>query len=222
MALMAKEMKDAVDIGVNLTDLQKAQFNTYLSELKAWNENVNLTAIKEDEDIISKHFFDSLSVLRAIPENTATLADIGSGAGFPGLPIKIARPDLKVTLIESVGKKADFLKHIIQILKLNDTEVVQARVEEIGRDPNLREQFDVVTARAVATLSTLCEYALPLLRVGGVFIAQKGVMHPSPLEQEGTEGRSSPIEEINSAQNAIAILGGKFGYGGIRPRTTDA
>ena len=193
--------KDIGEIGINLTVEQNAQFSTYLDELKSWNKRTNLTAIEEDNEIISKHFFDSLSVLRAIPENAGTLADVGTGAGFPGLPIKIARPNLKVTLIESVGKKVEFLKHIVQILKLEDVEVIQERAEEVGRDRRFREQFDVVTARAVAALPTLCEYALPLLRVGGVFVAQKGA-----TPESGQAGE----EEILGAQTALEILGGKI------------
>lgn len=172
----------------------KSQFDTYLQELLVWNEKTNLTAIRNPEEIRLKHFEDSLTLLPYIPENTKSLIDIGAGAGFPGLPIKIARPDIYVTLIDSVGKKIDFIKHIIEILKLQNTQALVARAEELGQNPEYREKFDVAVARAVAGLPTLVEYVLPLVKVGGLFIAQK----------------NAGSDEIKNAEKAIEMLGGRI------------
>jgi len=179
---------------MNELEKHKEQFDLYSQELLKWNEMTNLTAITEPEEIKTKHFLDSLTVLDILPENTRTLIDIGSGAGFPGLPIKIARPDVSVTLIEAVGKKVDFLNHLIGKLELKNIQAIHTRAEEIGQLPEYREKYDVATARAVAELKILVEYALPLIKIGGVFIAQKIL---------GTL-------EVEQAKNAIEILGGKI------------
>jgi 16S rRNA (guanine527-N7)-methyltransferase len=150
-------------------------FETYKQELLKWNENINLTAIRTPEEIEQKHFFDSLTLLPFIPENTKTLVDVGSGAGFPGLPIAIVRPDIHVTLIESIGKKTMFLEHIVKILELKNVEVIYARAEEVATHPDYAESFDVGVARAVAKLDKLSGFVLPLLRQNGIFLAQKGM-----------------------------------------------
>jgi 16S rRNA (guanine527-N7)-methyltransferase len=173
---------------------QKKAFETLLTELKAWNAHTNLTAIREDKDIIAKHFADSLSVLQAISNTAKNLIDIGTGAGFPGLPIAIMRPDIAVTLVESVGKKTAFIEHIKKTLALTNVTVINARAEDVAQLPEHREQYDVATARAVAELTTLSEYVLPFIKVGGIFIAQKNVGN----------------DEIVSAENALHILGGKI------------
>jgi 16S rRNA (guanine527-N7)-methyltransferase len=186
---------DAHGFGITLTDAQQEAFETFYRELCAWNARVNLTAITERDAVIVKHFLDSLSVGLALQQiaPTARLIDIGSGAGFPGLPLKIAFPDLRVTLLEATGKKVQFLSHVIAQLNLRDATAIHARAEDLARFPAHREQYDVAVARAVSSLATLLEYALPFVRVGGVFVAQKGA------EVE---------EEIRSATRALEMLSG--------------
>ena len=158
-----------------------------------WNEKINLTAIIEPDDIILKHFVDSLTVLNEIPDN-AKVADIGTGAGFPGLPIKIARPDTDVFLIDSLNKRIKFLDEVILENKLNNVHAIHARAEEIGHNKDYREKCDVVTSRAVAKLNVLLEYMMPLVKLGGKCICLKG---------------PNVEEEIEEARNAIEILGGE-------------
>jgi 16S rRNA (guanine527-N7)-methyltransferase len=180
-----------------LTEAQLHAFDRYSQELIAWNQRVNLTSIIEPQEIVVKHFLDSLSVygvLSGLPPDL-TLIDVGSGAGFPGLPLKIVLPDLRLTLLEATGKKAAFLHHMVQILALNRVTVLAARAEEAGRRPDQREGYDAAVARAVAPLPVLAEYTLPLVRVGGRVIVQKG---------------QSPADEIKAAANALGILGGKI------------
>lgn len=169
-----------------------AKFSILLNELKAWNEKVNLTAITEDKDILKKHFEDSLSVLKALPENTESIIDVGSGAGFPGLPIGISRPDIKITLLESVGKKVAWLEHIIKKLNLKNIKVLNGRAEDFGQNPDFREKFDVAVSRGVAELRVLAEYCLPFVKVGGLMIAQKNINSV----------------EIDKAKNSLSVLGG--------------
>lgn len=165
-------------------------FNSYSALLKEWNEKFNLTAIVDDEDIKRKHFCDSLTAVDIIPENACVL-DIGSGAGFPGVPLKIIRDDIEVTLIDSVNKKVTFLNEVIKQLGLKKISAVHARVEDLPRT----KKYDVVVSRAVAELRTLVEYALPFVKKGGIFIAYKS---------EKTE------EEAENAKNALSVLGGKI------------
>jgi len=170
-------------------------FAQYQSELLTWNAQFNLTAIRSAEEIESKHFMDALSLLPTLRRyQIRSLIDVGSGAGFPGIPLKIVQPDLRLVLVESVEKKAVFCKHILQILDLNDAEVVVDRAEALGQNKLYREQFDCAVARAVAALPVLLEYLLPLVRVEGIVIAQKS---------------ASVEEEIAQAKNACAILGGR-------------
>ena len=172
------------------------QFEIYATELKDWNTRINLTALKDDIDIIEKHFIDSLLIFcyEDIDQN-AKIADVGTGGGFPGIPIKIYRPDIRLLLIESIGKKAKFLRHIVDTLKLENVEILNERVEVIAHAEKWRERYDLVVARCVARLRTLVEYCLPLVNVKGKFIAYKG--------QESKE-------ELNEAKNAIEKLGGQF------------
>lgn len=177
---------------LTLTAAQYDAFETYYRELMAWNARVNLTTITERDAVFVKHFLDSLSVAPFVRAAHRVL-DLGSGAGFPGLPLKLALPTLSMTLLEATGKKAAFLRHLIAQLDLRDISVAQARAEDAAHSPAQRAHYDVVVARAVAPLVTLLEYALPFVRQGGIFIAQKGV---------------AVDEEIRAATYARAVLGG--------------
>lgn len=148
------------------------KFEKYAELLKDWNTRINLTAITEDREIEIKHFQDSLTILPYLKEGT--LADIGTGAGFPGLPVAIERPDISVTLVDSLDKRIKFLQCVTDTLELKNVKCVHDRAEDFGRDEAFREQFDYVTARAVASMPVLLEYCLPLLKDGGHFIAMKG------------------------------------------------
>ena len=188
----------AARLGLRLDEAQLAQFRRYYRELVEWNSRINLTSISGCQDVQSKHFLDSLSVLQAIPKDAldgGALADAGSGAGFPGLPLKIAYPGLRVSLVESIGKKAAFLRHATCSLGLEDVDVLAERAETLAHRPHLREAFDVVTARAVAEMDTLAELALPLCRVGGRVIAQK---------------KLDVGDELSRAERAIKVLGGRL------------
>lgn len=177
---------------IEITSKQLKQFEKYYEILVSYNENVNLTAITEKGEVYLKHFYDSLSPLLEydIPAG-ATLCDVGAGAGFPSIPIKIARPDIKVVIIDSLKKRINFLNHLVEELSLEDVVAIHARAEEYAE--KARESFDVVTARAVARLNILSELCLPLVKVGGEFIALKG---------------SSGNEELEEARKAIKTLGG--------------
>ncbi|MGL4651824.1 MAG: 16S rRNA (guanine(527)-N(7))-methyltransferase RsmG, partial [Caldilineaceae bacterium] len=163
----------ATQLGLALTDLQVRQFESYLQLLVEWNERFNLTAITGYEDVQIKHFLDCLAGWPVVLEEVGAthplarplhLADVGTGAGFPGLPLKIIAPRLKLTLIDGTGKKVQFLQHVVATLGLRNVEVVQGRAEELGHNSAFRGQFDLVTARAVAPMNTLAEYLLPLVR----------------------------------------------------------
>jgi len=147
------------------------KFDKYAELLKDWNTRINLTAITDDEGIRVKHFQDSLSILPYLKEGT--LADIGTGAGFPGLPVAIERPDIQVTLVDSLDKRVKFLQCVVDTLELKNVKCVHARAEDFGRDPEFRETYDYVTARAVASMPVLLEYCLPLLKDKGRFVAMK-------------------------------------------------
>lgn len=186
---------EAENFGIGLSEGQLAQFKKYKRLLLEYNEKFNLTAITDDEGIELKHFLDSLTLLTANRLGKgASVTDIGAGAGFPSVPLKIARPDLKITMLDSLSKRVDFLNTVASELELEKTEVLHIRAEDAGRGW-LRESFDAAVARAVADLSVLAEYALPLVKVGGCFIAMKG---------------SSPEDEINSAKPAIKAMGGRI------------
>jgi 16S rRNA (guanine527-N7)-methyltransferase len=183
----------AADWGLPLRSAQLEQFARYAALLIEWNAHINLTAISAPDQIYRRHFLDSLSLALFWGDAPQRLIDIGSGAGFPGVPLKILRPELELTLVDSVGKKTAFLRHLVQTLGLQHVHVYTARIEDLGRDPAERERYDVVTARAVAELRVLVEYALPLARVGGRMLAPKG---------------AGAAAEIADAANAIALLGG--------------
>lgn len=186
-----------IDFSVELSAKQIAQFQTYLDELLEWNQKFNLTAIRDVEGIEIKHFLDSLSVVQALPKESKPKAmiDIGTGAGFPGIPLKILYPEAKLTLVESIKKKAGFCEQLAEKLELSDVIVSTARAEEIGQDKLHREQYDLVLARAVARMPILVEFLLPLATVGGLVVMQKG---------------SSAKEEAEESKNAIRLLGGKL------------
>ena len=176
-------MKNWIDLvekhlGIYLSDLQRFQFQVLEEELLEWNKKINLTAIREVEGIRERHFFDSLTCFMGFDEWPESLIDVGSGAGFPGLPVKFVIPNLRLTLVESVDKKANFCRHIVETLGLTDVTVLSKRAEEVARMPEHREAYDVAIARAVAPAATLAEYLLPLTKVGGISIMQKGQRGP--------------------------------------------
>ena len=186
----------ATEYGLNLTEDQISAFNKYYELLYEWNKKINLTAITEPKDVAIKHMVDSLSCFKAdlFKENTS-LIDVGTGAGFPGLPLKIFYPSLKLTLLDSLNKRVKFLQLVVDELGLKDVEVIHARSEEAARNKKYREKFDLATARAVARLPIICEYCLPFVKDGGTFIALKGRQYE---------------EEATQAQKAIKILGGEI------------
>ncbi len=181
--------------GVELDAAQLDAFETYYRELVAWNARINLTAITARDDVDLKHFLDALSLAPMLAARAHdSLIDIGSGAGLPGIPLKIIFPALRVTLLEATGKKVAFLNHLIQTLGVRDAAAIHARAEEVAHQPAQREKYSVAAARAVAELATLVEYALPFVRVGGIFIAQKGV---------------AVEDEVRGATRAVRELGGR-------------
>lgn len=185
--------------GMKLSEAQLQAFHTYYEELVAWNARFNLTAITGYQQVQIRHFLDSLSCLLILEERLPSDApprviDIGTGGGFPGIPLKLLRPDWDLTLVDSTRKKVCFLEHVVEALRLRGVKTLWARVEELGQDPAHREQYDVATARAVAELSVLAEYLLPLCRIGGVMIAPKGL-----------KARA----EVQAAERAIDTLGGR-------------
>lgn len=186
----------ATMLGISLTPDQLERFEKLSTQLVEWNQRVNLTAIDDPSQIMYKHFLDSLAVLAAVDiDHGARLIDVGSGAGFPGLPIRIARPDLHVSLLEANGKKCEFLRHVGTTLGLSDVAIVQARAEDAARDPLHREQYDMAIARAVAEMSVLVEYTMPFVRVDGQIVAQK----------------SGDVQsEVERARAAIMMLGGRL------------
>lgn len=175
---------------LRLLDDNADRFEKYYRLLVEWNEKINLTAITDRAEVQVKHFEDSLYGLEFIPQN-ASVCDVGTGAGFPGVPLKIARDDLKLTLVDSLNKRVNFLQNVSDALSLS-VDCLHLRAEDAGQG-RLRECFDVITARAVAKLNTLCEYCLPLVKVGGRFLAYK----------------AAADDEIAQSQNAVQILGGK-------------
>jgi 16S rRNA (guanine527-N7)-methyltransferase len=180
--------------GISLSQSQLSVFSRYAEELKIWNTKYSLTAIRNPEEVRIKHFLDSLSAYLALRGTTITrIIDIGTGAGFPGLPLKILCPGMRMTLVESVGKKASFCEHAAQELNLDNIVVLQARAEAIGQMLGHREKYDWALARAVAIMPVLAEYLLPLVQVGGKVLAMKGEDAPA---------------EVQSASHAIQILGG--------------
>ena len=183
-------------IGIDLTQRQLAQFTKHYEEMVEWNRRANLTSITEWDQVLTRHFLDSLSVVKAFDDRSldgACLIDIGTGAGFPGVPLNIAFPDLHVTLMDATGKKTAFLEHLVEVTELSNAQVVRGRAETVAHDPNHREKYDFAVARAVASLSALSELALPFLKTNGIFIAQKS----ADIE-----------EEAKASKKANSILGG--------------
>ena len=182
-------------LSVNLSEKQIKQFQIYYEMLIEKNKVMNLTAITEFDEVLEKHFLDSISLIRAKNLNqTISVLDLGTGAGFPGIPLKIVFPELKVTLADSLNKRVLFLQEVIDTLELKDIEAIHGRAEDLARDKKYREQFDLCVSRAVANLSTLTEYCIPFVKLDGEFISYKS---------------GDCEEEVTSAKSAIFLLGGK-------------
>ena len=194
--------KDLDELSISLTENQLRQFMQYYELLVKWNQVMNLTAITEFDEVLKKHFIDSLSLVKACDlsgeqndtSKEISLIDIGTGAGFPGIPLKIAFPNIKVTLMDSLNKRIDFLNEVIAVLGLDGIETIHGRAEDYAKPDLLREKYDLCVSRAVANLSTLSEYCLPYVKMGGKFISYKS---------------EKIIDEIKDAEYAIDILGGK-------------
>ena len=183
-------------VGIELTELQKEQYNKYYNLVVEWNQRINLTAITEEEEFYTKHFFDSISLaFYKDYSNIESICDVGSGAGFPSIPLKILYPNLKVTIVDSLNKRIKFLNIVKDELGLTDCNFVHARAEEFGQNKEYRESFEIVTARAVARLNVLAELCLPLVKKDGYFLSLKA---------------QKAEEETKEAINAIKLLGGKL------------
>ena len=183
-------------VGIELTELQKEQYNKYYNLVVEWNQKINLTAITEEEEFYTKHFFDSISLaFYKDYSNIESICDVGSGAGFPSIPLKILYPNLKVTIVDSLNKRIKFLNLVKDELGLTDCNFVHARAEEFGQNKEYRESFEIVTARAVARLNVLAELCLPLVKKDGYFLSLKA---------------QKAEEETKEAINAIKLLGGKL------------
>ena len=189
-------LKEAAETaGFSLSGQQLEQFSQYADLLLETNQSLNLTAITDPDEVAVKHMVDSLLVYEPQRFHNHTIVDVGTGAGFPGLPLKIYDPGMRVTLIDSLQKRLNFLEQVVAKLGLGQVRCVHARAEDAGKDPVLREKFDVAVARAVAALPVLAEYCLPLVRVGGVFYAMKGSRYQ---------------EEVDAAHHAVEVLGGRI------------
>jgi len=189
----------ATRLGITLNSIQLEQFQIYYRELSEWNQRVNLTSITDYTRVQTLHFLDSLTLALAIKhpvnEHNFSIIDIGSGAGLPGIPLKILYPEAGLALLDSTSKKTAFLRHLVEMLKLDGVEIINGRAETIAHEDNHREKYDMVLSRAVAGLPTLTELCLPFCAVGGIFIAQK---------------KGNIEEEINQAAHAISLLGGNL------------
>ena len=190
-------MKEAsLEVGLDLTEKQYNQFISYMKLLQEWNEKINLTAITEDEEVIKKHFIDCIKAFKSnAVKNARTVIDVGTGAGFPGLPIAIMNPNIKVTLLDSLNKRVNFLNTVIAELELKNVITVHSRAEDGARKPEFREKFDVATSRAVANMAVLSEFCLPYVKLNGYFVALKG---------------PAIDEELKEGEKAINTLGGKL------------
>ncbi|MDK6372162.1 16S rRNA (guanine(527)-N(7))-methyltransferase RsmG [Aerococcus urinae] len=193
-----EEFKAALaEQGIDLTDLQMQQFESYYQLLVSWNEKINLTAITDRDEVYLKHFYDSLTLAFSLETDLTgkKLVDVGSGAGFPSIPLKIAFPQLQVSIVDSLNKRIKFIETVTEELGLAGVSAYHDRAEDFGQNKAFRGQFDLATARAVARLSVLSEYCLPLVKKGGLFVAMKA---------------AKADKEIADAKKAIATLGGKF------------
>jgi 16S rRNA (guanine527-N7)-methyltransferase len=180
------------NININLTEEQVLAYQTYYEMLIEWNQKINLTAITEFDDVLLKHFIDSVSLSQAMDlKKISSVIDVGTGGGFPGIPLKILYPHLRVTLLDSLNKRIQFLKAVIEKLQLSDMETIHGRAEDWGHDAGYREQYDLCVSRAVANLATLSEYCVPFIRVGGMFAAYKS---------------GEVEEEVEKAEHAVRAL----------------
>ena len=194
---MEKLVDGAARLGITLTSRQVEQFQAYYQLLREWNQRFNLTAIVDYQEVQIKHFLDSLTVSLAMVTDGSgvRVMDVGSGAGLPGIPLKIAWPQIRLTLLESVGKKTVFLSHLVNALGLEDVEVITGRAEEVAHLSSYREKFDIAISRGVAGMATLSELCLPFCRIAGIFIAQK---------------KGDINQEVIKAEKAIALMGGQL------------
>ena len=189
--------KGALHYEKTITNQQLEQFVKYMELLKDWNTKINLTAIEDDREIIIKHFIDSMSILPYVKDSEQKLIDVGTGAGFPGIPLKIVNKNIEVTLLDSLEKRVKFLNEVIKSINIsgvNSIRAVHGRAEDMGMNPIYREKYDIAVARAVANLPVLLEYCLPFVKINGIFIAMKG----------------SNTEEFDNCNKALDILGGKI------------
>jgi 16S rRNA (guanine527-N7)-methyltransferase len=184
----------ALHYGKTITQEHIEQFTKYMEILKEWNKKINLTAIEDDREIIIKHFIDSLSILPYVKDQQLKLIDVGTGAGFPGIPLKIANKNIEVTLLDSLEKRVKFLNEVIKSINISKIVAVHGRAEDMGINPKYREKYDIAVARAVSNLPVLLEYCLPFVKKNGIFIAMKG----------------SNTEEFENCSKALDILGGKI------------
>ena len=194
---MEQFIKDLKEFNIDITNEQLEKFEKYTSLLLDWNEKINLTAITDIPDIYKKHYLDSLSIVKCIDvtDKEYTLLDLGTGAGFPGIPLKIMFPNLNITLVDSLNKRIDFLNIVIDELNLENINAIHSRAESLAHNDNYREQFDFVVSRAVANLAVLSEYCIPFVKPEGYFVSYKS-------------GNSK--DEIVQSKNAIGMLGGKL------------
>ena len=189
-------LSDLEKLGISLTKKQLEQFIIYYEMLIEWNEKINLTAITEFQDVMKKHFVDSVSLVKAYDvTKKVNVIDVGTGAGFPGLALKIAYPQLQITLLDSLNKRISFLNAVIEKLNLSGVETIHGRAEDFAKPGKLRENYDLCVSRAVANLSTLSEFCLPFVKKGGMFISYKS---------------EKISEEMENAKNAISLLGGNI------------
>ena len=208
--------KAAAEYGISLNDTQMEQYNRYFELLVEWNEKINLTAITEPKEVAIKHMIDSITAYdEKLFKDGTTVIDVGTGAGFPGLPLKIFCPEIKLTLMDSLNKRIKFLQTVVEELGLKDVECVHARAEEGARNKKYRESFDIVVSRAVARLPILCEYCLPFVKKGGHFIALKGMQYHDEAEEAAkaikvmggskTEIRPVKLPELDDKRAVITI-----------------
>lgn len=182
--------------GIEVSEEQLKQFERYYEELVSWNEKMNLTGITEREQVYIKHFYDSISLAFHVPMGEiGSMADIGSGAGFPGIPLKICFPHVELTIVDSLNKRIQFLQHVVNELGLSQVRLLHGRAEDMGRQADLRDAFELVTARAVARMAVLNEFCLPFVKPGGLFVAMKG---------------SNPEDEVKEAARSLSELKGKW------------